>query len=55
MARAKELTDKVFYRGSTEDFVIFVDNLQVLENWLRDRSIPLVNVLNGWHIFVTQK
>lgn len=55
MPRANDTTDKVFYKGSSEDFVIFVDNAQILRNWLRDRSIPLVNVVNGWNIFVTQK
>ena len=55
MPRANDATDKVFYKGSSEDFVIFVDNVQTLKNWLQDRSIPLVNVVNGWNIFVTQK
>ncbi|KAJ5464081.1 hypothetical protein N7475_007216 [Penicillium sp. IBT 31633x] len=55
MSRANDTTAKVFYKGSSEDFIVFVDDVQSLKTWLRDRSIPLVNVINGWNIFVTQK
>ncbi|OJJ52085.1 hypothetical protein ASPSYDRAFT_214769 [Aspergillus sydowii CBS 593.65] len=55
MSRANEIAAKVFYKGSSEDFVIFVNNADIYQNWGRDRSIPLVNVVNSWDIFVTQK
>ncbi|KAJ5220454.1 hypothetical protein N7468_009658 [Penicillium chermesinum] len=53
MPRANETTSKVFYKGKTDDFVIFVDDLDILQKWKNDRSIALSDVLNGWKIFVT--
>ncbi|GMG01210.1 unnamed protein product [Aspergillus oryzae var. brunneus] len=53
MTRANEQTAKVFYKGSSEDFVVFVDDIEILNNWRKDRSIPLADVVNGFKIFVT--
>ncbi|KAE8147492.1 ribosome maturation protein [Aspergillus avenaceus] len=55
MPRANESTSKVFYKGNSEDFIVFVDGIQILNNWRKDRSIPLADVVNGWKIFVTHK
>lgn len=55
MTRANEQTAKVFYKGSSEDFVVFVDDIEILNNWRKDRSIPLADVVNGFKIFVTHK
>ena len=55
MPRANEPTAKVFYKGSSEDFVVFVDGIEILNNWRKDRSIPLADVVNGFKIFVTHK
>ncbi|KAJ5941885.1 hypothetical protein N7516_002053 [Penicillium verrucosum] len=53
MARGNETANKIFYKGSSEDFIVFVDDLQILQKWKSDRSVPLTEVLNGWKIFVT--
>ncbi|KAH8435288.1 SBDS family protein [Aspergillus melleus] len=53
--RANDTTTKIFYKGSSEDFIVFVDDVKILEQWRQDRSISLANVLNGWKIFVTHK
>jgi hypothetical protein len=53
MPRANEPTSKIFYKGRSDDFIVFVDDLEVLHKWKNDRSIPLSDVLNGWKIFVT--
>ncbi|KAB8229799.1 hypothetical protein ETB97_011875 [Aspergillus alliaceus] len=55
MPRANEPTSKVFYKGSSDDFIVFVDDVQILNNWRKDRSIPLADVVNGFKIFVTHK
>ncbi|PIG81149.1 RNA binding protein [Aspergillus arachidicola] len=55
MTRANEQTAKVFYKGSSEDFVVFVDDIETLNKWRKDRSIPLADVVNGFKIFVTHK
>lgn len=53
MARGNETASKIFYKGKSEDFIVFVDDLEILQKWKNDRSIALVDVLNGWKIFVT--
>ncbi|CAG8905760.1 unnamed protein product [Penicillium egyptiacum] len=54
MTRAKETASKIFYKGSSDDFIVFVDDLDTLKKWKTDRSIPLTDVLNGWKIFLTR-
>ncbi|CRL21265.1 Ribosome maturation protein SBDS, N-terminal [Penicillium camemberti] len=53
MARGNETANKIFYKGSSDDFIVFVDDLEILQKWKSDRSVPLTEVLNGWKIFVT--
>ncbi|OQE43485.1 hypothetical protein PENCOP_c003G00033 [Penicillium coprophilum] len=53
MARGNETASKIFYKGRSDDFIVFVDDLDVLQKWKSDRSIPLTEVLNGWKIFLT--
>ncbi|OGE55408.1 hypothetical protein PENARI_c004G01784 [Penicillium arizonense] len=53
MPRGNETASKIFYKGKSDDFIVFVDDLDILQKWKNDRSIALANVLNGWKIFVT--
>lgn len=53
MPRGNETASKIFYKGSSDDFIVFVDDLEILKKWKSDRSVPLTEVLNGWKIFVT--
>lgn len=55
MPRATEVNAKVFYKGTADDFIVFVDDAVTLNEWRKDRSVPLARVLNGWKIFVTHK
>ncbi|KAJ5496669.1 ribosome maturation protein, partial [Penicillium fimorum] len=52
---SNETTAEVFYKGSSDDFIVFVDDLEASKAWRSDRSISLVNVVNAYNIFVTQK
>ncbi|EAW06959.1 SBDS family protein [Aspergillus clavatus NRRL 1] len=53
--RATEHTSKVFYKGASDDFIVFVDDPAILKKWKTDRSISLTDVVNGYKIFVTHK
>ncbi|KAJ5374547.1 hypothetical protein N7517_006553 [Penicillium concentricum] len=53
MARGNDTASKIFYKGRSDDFIVFVDDLEILKKWKNDRSIPLTEVLNGWKIFLT--
>lgn len=55
MPRGNDTASKVFYKGKSEDFVVFVDDVEILKKWKGDRSIPLADVVNGWKIFVTHR
>ncbi|KAJ5884723.1 hypothetical protein N7495_009233 [Penicillium taxi] len=53
MTRANDTTSKVVYKGRTEDFIVFVDDADILQKWKGDKSIALSDVLNGWKIFIS--
>lgn len=46
---------KVHHKGKTEDFVIFVDSKEAVQNWKKDKTVPLAQVVSGWKVFVTHK
>lgn len=46
---------KVHYKGKEDDFVIFVESVEAVQNWKKDSSIPLAQVVNGWKVFITHK
>lgn len=46
---------KVFYKGTEEDFIIFVDSPEDLAKWKADRSTPLAQVVSGFKIMVSHK
>ncbi|KAJ5679850.1 hypothetical protein N7462_008094 [Penicillium macrosclerotiorum] len=53
MPRANDTTSKIFYKGRSDDFIVFVDDVESVKKWKDDRSIPLSDVVNGWKIFLT--
>jgi len=55
MPRGNDQVTKVYYKGKSDDFVIFVDDVEAARKWKNDRSIPLTEVVSGWKIFVTHK
>ncbi|KAL8745656.1 MAG: hypothetical protein Q9190_002233 [Brigantiaea leucoxantha] len=55
MPRGNATQSKVHYQGKDEDFVIMVDDVEAVQNWKDDRSIPLAQVVSGFKIFVTHK
>ncbi|MCJ1317910.1 hypothetical protein MMC15_003237 [Xylographa vitiligo] len=55
MPRGNAPQTKVHYQGKDEDFVIYVDGSKAVQDWKKDRSIPLAQVVSGFKIFVTHK
>lgn len=53
MTRGNTEQVKVHHKGKSEDFIIFVESAEAVQNWKKDSSIPLAQVVNGWKIFVT--
>ncbi|KAI1911735.1 hypothetical protein LOZ53_006173 [Ophidiomyces ophidiicola] len=55
MARGNIDVYKVFYKGDHDDFVVFVEDVAAVQNWRKDRSIPLSQVVNGFKVFCTHR
>lgn len=55
MPRGNASQTKMHLKGNDEDFVIFVDSKEAVQEWKKDKSIPLAQVVSGWKIFVTHK
>ncbi|KAL4913770.1 ribosome maturation protein [Aspergillus aurantiobrunneus] len=53
--RANEPSNKMFYKGKSDDFIVFVENASTLKKWREDSTVPLSDVVDGWKIFVTHK
>jgi hypothetical protein len=55
MPRGNAPQTKVVYKGSEEDFIVFVDSAADLQKWKSDCTIPLAQVVSGFKVFVTHK
>lgn len=55
MTRGNAEQRKVVYKGKSDDFVCFIESIEILEKWKKDPSVPLAQVLNGWKVFCTHK
>jgi len=55
MPRGNVEVTKVFYKGNTDDFIVFVDSAEDLKSWKADQSIPLAQVVNSFKIMLTHK
>ncbi|KAK0509054.1 hypothetical protein JMJ35_008425 [Cladonia borealis] len=55
MPRGNASQSKVHYQGKEDDFVIYIDDVQSVQKWKDDRSIPLAQVVSGFKIFITHK
>jgi len=54
MPRGNAAQHKVFYQGSTEGFVVFVESEEIVQKWKHDKSIPLTEVVAGWKILTSE-
>jgi hypothetical protein len=55
MTRGNTRQSKVYYKGQTEDFVIFVGDITAVQNWKKDHTLPLAQVMDGWKIFTSHQ
>lgn len=53
--RGENASSKIFYKGKSDDFIIFIEDVDTLRKWKTDSTVPLSDVINGWKIFVTHK
>jgi ribosome maturation protein Sdo1 len=55
MTRGNGQVTKVFFKGQTDDFIVFVESADDLKAWKKDQSIPLAQVVNSFKIMLTHK
>ena len=55
MTRGNAPQSKVHYRGKEDDFVIYIEDIESVQKWKGDRSIPLAQVVSGFKIYITHK
>ncbi|KHN94140.1 Ribosome maturation protein SBDS [Metarhizium album ARSEF 1941] len=56
MTRGESTQTKVHYKGSTDDFLVFVEDVAQYREWLKgDTSIPLAQFVSSFKIFLTHR
>ena len=55
MARGGAAQTKVHLKGTSDDFLVFIDDVDAYKKWLGDKSVPLVEVVSTFQVFVTHK
>ncbi|KAK9371475.1 ribosome maturation protein [Lipomyces chichibuensis] len=45
---------KVFYRGKNEEFMVVIQSPEDYRRYKKDTSIPLIDVVDSFKVFVTQ-
>jgi hypothetical protein len=46
---------RVFYKGNENDFILFLDDVGKLKAWKNDSSVPLVDVVQSFDVFTTNR
>lgn len=46
---------KLFYKGNSADFVIFVENPEILAKYQNGENIPLIDIVSIYKVFVNRQ
>ncbi|CAJ2501700.1 Uu.00g045530.m01.CDS01 [Anthostomella pinea] len=55
MTKGEASQAKVHYKGSEEDYIVFVDDVETFRKWTEDKSVPMAHFISSFKIFVTHK
>jgi len=55
MTRADGGITSVHYKGKEDDFIVIIEGAEAIKRWKKDKTIPLVDVVNSFDVFVTHK
>lgn len=55
MVRGEATQTKVHYKGTHDDFLVFLDSAADYQKWLGDKSVPLAQVVSSFKVFVTHR
>jgi ribosome maturation protein Sdo1 len=55
MVKGNATQTKCHYKGNDEDFIVFVDDVETYKKWKEDKSVPMVQFVSTFQVFVTHK
>jgi hypothetical protein len=57
MTRGNTQEVKMHYKGlnTGDDYLIYITSAEAAKDWVEDKTIPLVEVLDGFFVFVSHK
>lgn len=55
MTRGETIQTKCHYKGSNDDFIIFIDDVDTYNKWKTDKTIPMAHFISSFKIFQTNK
>lgn len=55
MTRGETIQTKCHYKGSNDDFIIFIDDVDTYNKWKTDKTIPMAHFMSSFRIFQTNK
>jgi Shwachman-Bodian-Diamond syndrome (SBDS) protein len=55
MTRADTEQVKVHYKGKEDDFIVLAESIEAVKKWKADKTIPLIDVVNSFDVFTTNK
>ena len=53
MVKADGNITKVHFKGEVDDFVVLVESADAVKKWKADKSVPLVDVVQSFDVFIT--
>ncbi len=53
MTRAEGQVTKVHYKGNEDDFIVILESADALRKWKEDKTVPLVDVVDSFDVFIT--
>jgi ribosome maturation protein Sdo1 len=55
MVRGDSEQVKVHYKGNDDDFIVMAESIDAVKKFKEDQSVPLVDVVDSFDVFVTHK
>jgi hypothetical protein len=55
MVRGETTQTKIHYKGDSDDFIIFVDDVDAMKKWKDDKTIPMSQFISAFKVFCTHK
>jgi ribosome maturation protein Sdo1 len=55
MTRGETTQAKIHLKGQNDDFLVFVDDVDLYKKWLSDKSVPMAHFVSRFNVFVTHK